>query len=188
MEHSPHVYLSYAQADESDAIAFRKLMESLNVPVDSCRDGETGENVLATARSVLSNCSVIVVLIGERTRDSRWVDMEISLAMEPREDQPGAGLLGIILKSHPDFAKPYYEPDSIPLRLHDRVRWEYGMVRKWTDDPQQVRTWLDDANRRRHHFRSATNITTMRALHAFSWDDSVDTPRPILKSLLEQEP
>lgn len=184
---SKHVYLSYVQSDEGYADKFRAILDGLNFQVSACRENKITQDVREQVESALTHCSVVVVLIGPNTRSSRWVDLEISLATEPRIGQPGAGLLGIILPEHEDFAKPYYGPDNVPLRLHDRIVWEYAIVRKWTVAPSMVEKWLTDVERRRYHFRSATNFSVLQTLREFPWNDDIDSPRPVLKALLEQE-
>ena len=187
-ENSPqHVYLSYAHDDEAFAKQFHEMMEPFGISVSSCRDNETNQEIEEQAESVLTHCSLVVVLIGPKTRDSRWVDLEIALGTAPRTGLPGAGLLGIILPEHVDFAMPYYDPANIPLRLHDRARWEYALVRKWIDRPDVIHSWLQDAERRRRHFRSAPNFSALQALKEFHWDDNADKPRPVLQTLSERD-
>lgn len=82
---------------------------------------------------------------------------------------------------------PYYEPENIPLRLHDRVKWEFALIRKWIEDPSQIQQWIENAERRRKHFRSSINYSALKALKEYPWDENADTPRPILQSLSERE-
>ncbi len=184
---SQQIYLSYAHSDEEYARRFSELLDPMGFAVTSIRDADTSCEAEAHAESVLSHCSLVVVLIGPKTRDSRWVDMEIALATKPRIGLPGAGLLGIILPKHPDHGMPYYDPDNIPVRLHDRVRWEYALIRKWVEDPVLLQSWLTDSERRRRHFRPEPNYATLQALKSWSWDENADTPRPALRKLWEQE-
>lgn len=189
-DNSPRqIFLSHVSDDKGYAVKFRTLLEPLGYSAFTCFDipSDQGPDIADKVESVLTHCSLVVVLVGPKTRLSRWVDMEIDLGLSPRIGQPAAGLLGIILPEHEDFSKPYYEPESVPARLHDRVRWEYALLRKWTDNTQAIREWLQDAEKRRRHFRPTVNYKVQLALRSHPWDESADMPRPFLQSLLERE-
>ncbi len=181
------IYLSYVHSDEGYAKRFAELLEPLSIVTNSIRDAEVNCHTEVDAESILSQCSLFVVLIGPKTRDSRWVDIEIALATRRRRAGLPGGLLGIILPEHPDHSMPYYEAENIPVRLHDRVRWEYAVIRKWVDDPVLLQSWMIDAERRRRHFRPEPNYATLQTLKTWSWDENADTPRPALQKLWEQE-
>lgn len=116
------------------------------------------------------------VLIGPETRYSKWVDKEIELATKPSKSGPGAGLIGVILPTHEDFPKPYYEPELVPLRLHDRIQAEYATLKKWTEDPAEVIRWIGDADRRRHQYDATPSMRAMLDLRRFPWAEGADTP------------
>jgi len=188
LNNSPQqIYLSYVHSDETYAKRFSELLERKGIATTSIRDSDTNSEIEAQAESVLTHCRLVVVLVGPKTRDSRWVNLEIALATKPRIGSPSAGLLGIILPEHSDFGMPYYDPENIPVRLHDRVRWEYALARKWIDDPDALQLWLKDAERRRRHFRPEPNYAALQELKSYSWNDNADTPRPALQNLWEQE-
>jgi hypothetical protein len=119
-----------------------------------------------------------VVLIGPATRLSKWVDREIAVSTESREEGPGAGLIGVILPHHEDFSRPYYDPQNVPLRLHDLVESEYAIVRKWSEKPEEVVRWLEDAARRREFFRPEPSLGAAAQIYRFSWSAEVDESRP----------
>ena len=180
-----HIFLSYAVPDQSYADQFRALTAPHNVRLSGSHDIAAEANIADDVREALASCDIVVVLIGPTTQHSRWVDMEMELAIAPRSNGPTAGLLGIILPEHPDFAKPYYDPKNVPPRLHDRVHWEYGLIRKWTEDFDLVLQWLKEADRRRRQYRPAVNYSAIQALQRREWDDSADSPREFLKALRE---
>lgn len=82
---------------------------------------------------------------------------------------------------------PYYDSDNVPVRLHDRVRWKYALIRKWVEDPELFQSWLTGSERRRRHFRPEPNYATLPVLKSWPWDEKADTPRPALQELWEQE-
>ena len=181
------IFLSHMAADSKEAARFKSIVEKHGLTVFSAEDMQPGVELLNWMTSVLSDCDIVVVLVGPETRHSHWVDREIEQGTATRESGPSAGLLGVVLKTHPDFEKPYYDPINVPLRLHDRVQWEYGIVRKWSEDPDEVLLWLEEADRRRMHFQPATSLRALRELRRFPWNESLDEQRP-LKAWLELEP
>jgi hypothetical protein len=101
------------------------------------------------------------------------VDREIELGTESREDGPGAGLVGVILPPHDDFSRPYYDPENVPVRLHDLVQNEYAILRKWSENPDEIRPWLEEAERRRRHCPEPS-LGASAQLYRFAWDPAVD--------------
>ena len=54
--------------------------------------------------------------------------------MSARENGPGAGLIGVILPYHDDFDRPYYEPELVPLRLHDFIEQKVAIIGEYEED------------------------------------------------------
>lgn len=181
------VYLSHVQSDQPYADRLRQLLKSIGISVVSSGELTVGDHLEDLARGGLNDCSTMVVLIGPHTRDSRWVDMEIELGIRPQPGRPATGLLGIILENHEDFSRPYYDAEKVPPRLHDRVRWEYGLIKKWDENLGRIREWLDESMRRAQHYCPTVNLKTLRTLRTFQWNESIDTPRPVIARLLEEE-
>jgi hypothetical protein len=110
--------------------------------------------------------------------------MEMEVAMATRENGPGAGLIGVILPNHDDFKRPYYEPELVPLRLHDFIMQEVAIIKKWTDSPKAVHSWLEDAERRRHALqrRTRVSLSTLKFIREHRWTNKGDEPRVRLAS------
>jgi hypothetical protein len=162
------VYLSYTKADQSWANKLASLLSGPGISVNKPKDFQD------QLEGVLNSATCVVVLIGTQTRLSKWVDREIELSTDSRENGPAAGLVGVILPSHVDFSLPYYDPENIPLRLHDLVENEYAIIRKWSEDPDETHRWLQEAERRRHRFRPEPSLGTAAKLYRFTWDPEVD--------------
>lgn len=156
----------------------RGLLTQLGIAALPTEGISPGTEIQEALQKSLAQATIIIVLIGATTRFSRWVDTEIQLATQPTKSAPGAGLIGVVLPTHDDFSKPYYEPDLVPLRLHDRVQAEYAILRKWTDDPAEIVRWIQEADRRRWHYDSLPSIRAMMQLRQFPW--SVEEARPRL--------
>lgn len=94
------IFISFQHDDINQAKGFNLLRWNPNVPVEfvgrhllSPVDSTNKEYIQAKIREMLEGASVAVVLIGQRTAESDWVDYEIRTAAER-----GKGVLGIRLK------------------------------------------------------------------------------------------
>ena len=168
------VFLSFAASDKKSADDMRQMLESQGVEVLSA-----GTDIPAGSAWPESPPSVAFVLIGPKTRASKSVDQEIKTAIEGTPSGPPPGLVAVILKEHEDYARPFYDPENVPLRIHDHVSRESAILRKWPKDPAEVLNWMEDATRRRQRFPSPfVNFSTQSALNNFDWDASADEATP----------
>ncbi len=179
----PCIFLSYVHADQSWAEQFSSLLSGSGIAICNAWSSlELGEDFDARLRESIRTATHTVVLVGPRTRFSRWVDREIEQSTESREDGPGAALIGVILPTNEDFSRPYYDPENAPLRLHDSIQNDYAIIKKWSEDPAEIRRWLDEAERRRHRYCPEPSLGAAAQLYRFSWDEGVDAPRAPLKT------
>lgn len=182
MKNQPNVFLSHVHEDRSWADQCVALLRSIGASVHTARSLlEPGDEFPRRLQEAILETTHILVLIGPRTRLSQWVDREIELSTESREDGPGAGVVGLILPSHEDFSRPYYDPENIPVRLHDLVQNDYAILRKWTESPDELSRWLDEAERRRYRHRPEPSLGAAVQLRRFSWDAKVDASLPDLE-------
>ena len=182
MKNQPNVFLSHVHEDQSWADQCAALLRSIGASVHTAQSLlEPGEEFQHLWQEAILQTTHILVLIGPRTRLSQWVDREIELGTESRDDGPGAGVVGIILPSHEDFSRPYYDPENIPVRLHDLVQNEYAIVRKWTENPDELARWLDEAERRRYRHRPEPSLSAAVQIYRFAWDNKVDASLPDLE-------
>lgn len=175
------VYLSYANNDALFATEMRGVLQQVGVAVSLADEGGLASVAPDTLREELKRATITIVLIGPTTRLSRWVDREIELSTRPTKGSPGAGLIGVVLPTHDDFPKPYYEPESVPLRLHDRIQAEYAVLKKWSTDPAEVARWLVEAERRRRQYDPTPSVRALLELRSFAFSDDAD-PRAGLAS------
>ena len=169
------VLLSFAREDAAFATRMGNLITELGAAILPRDESNLmGADIKGNLRGRLMQATMIIVLIGSTTRFSRWVDIEIEFSTKPTKEGPGAGLIGVVLPTHDDFSKPYYEPELVPLRLHDRILAEYAILRKWSDDPLEVADWLSEADRRRHQYDSTPSIRALIELRHFPWSKDAD--------------
>ena len=97
----------------------------------------------------LRDSTVTVVLIGQQTWQRKHVDWEISSSIRDTEYNPRSGLLGIFLPTYPLSIDNKYNPNTIPPRLYDNVKCGFAKVYKWSNDPNSVQSWIQEAFDRR---------------------------------------
>jgi hypothetical protein len=185
----PFVFISHSQADASFANEMEEMLSKLKVPSWNFNTAVgPGDNYLEKVKPVLESCTHVMVLVGPMTKDSRWVDMEMEVAMSPRENGPGAGLIGIILPNHADFDHPSYEPELVPLRLHEFVTQQVAILKKWPDSPPTVLPWLEELEKRRHALqrRTRVSLSTLKLIRENQWTNEGDIPREELFKLSTQ--
>lgn len=98
----------------------------------------------------LADTTVLVVLIGPNTKHRKHIDWEISGALNPKVGDKCAGILGILLPTHPDFEKETYHPSLIPARLSDNLESGYAIIRDWTDDRVKMQEYIELAFEKRN--------------------------------------
>lgn len=96
-------------------------------------------------KEYLSDTTVLVVLIGPKTKCRMHVDWEISGALNLKVGGNNAGLLGILLPSHPDFGTGQATYDQMPGRLADNFKSGYAFIRDWTDDRIKMQSYIEEA-------------------------------------------
>lgn len=175
----PYIYLSYVKMDQPWADRLSAVLASAGIAVCNLQSAlQPGQDFQRQLREFILASTHTLVLIGPTTRLSKWVDREIELSTELREDGPGAGLIGVILESHDDFRRPYYDPENVPVRLHDLIQSEYAIIRKWSEKPEEITCWLEDAARRRQSYRPEPSLGAAAQIYRFAWDQKVDESRP----------
>lgn len=101
-------------------------------------------------KGFLADTTVLVVLIGPNTKNRKHIDWEISGALDPRVGDKCAGILGILLPSHPDFEKETYHSNLIPARLSDNLASGYAILKDWTDDRVKMQKYIELASEKRN--------------------------------------
>lgn len=131
------VFISYEGSDRKKAKGFRLLRWNKNVdmefhdrhlldPVDSTND----KYIRNCINDQLKGTSVTVVLVGENTKDSGWVDYEIERSLDK-----GNGIVAVKL--------PDVDDDKVP----DKIKENGGEVVEW--NPHEFGDAIERAARQR---------------------------------------
>lgn len=141
------VFISYEGSDRMKAKGFRLLRWNNNVnvsfhdrhlldPVDSTND----EYIRSCIRNEMKGTSVTVVLVGENTKDSEWVNYEIERSLKE-----GNGLVAIKVDDN-------ISDDDVP----DKLKENGAEILEWEPDE------FDDAIERAANQRSKVGKATVR--------------------------
>ena len=155
------VFVSYYHDDQDYREYFERLFSDYyDIMVSkSVQLGDIDDERLSTDRirqiirdDYLQDSTVTVVLVGARTWQRKFVDWEIGSSIRSTKNNPRSGLLGIILPTYPrPPGKPaHHYIHTIPPRLHDNIQCGFADIYGWSDDPDQVQSWIHDAFKRRN--------------------------------------
>lgn len=140
----------YHQADQSYRERFENLFGDLLVSkcvndgdIDSDNSHEYIKQLIQ--KEYLADTTVLIVLIGTKTKCRMHVDWEISGALNLKVGDKNAGLLGILLPTHPDYGSGKATYDLMPQRLADNFKSGYAIIRDWTDDRIKMQSYIEEA-------------------------------------------
>jgi hypothetical protein len=100
----------------------------------------------------ISDCSVAIVLVGQRTYCRKHVDWEISATLSARVGGY-SGLIGVLLPEYPLTLDGKYHYENIPLRLADNIKSGYAKMYLWSrlcSGEDNVRLAIEDAYNRKN--------------------------------------
>lgn len=110
----------------------------------------------------MKDTTVLVVLLGRNTKYRKHVDWEISGALNLKVGDRYAGLLGILLPSHPDYGSLYYNQDNYSKRFYENLKSGYADLIDWTEDRKWLQDAIDSAFSRRERLDKIVNHTIPR--------------------------
>ncbi|MGH3982133.1 MAG: TIR domain-containing protein [Pseudonocardiaceae bacterium] len=129
------LFLSYYHNDDewyrrSFTDQFRSYYLSKSVELGDIATDNGAEYIKRLIReNYVADASVVVVLVGPKTKCRKHVDWEISAGLEPHSGR--SGLLGILLPEFP-LDKNTYNPDDLPFRSLENVNSGYAILRTWS--------------------------------------------------------
>jgi hypothetical protein len=144
-------FVSYYHKDDQDSrTKFENLFGDLIVSksvedgdIDSDNSDEYIKQLIQ--KEYLSDTTVLVVLIGPKTKCRKHVDWEISGAISSRVGG-NSGLVGILLPNHPDYGEgKNYNSVNIPKRLAANLDSGYAKLYDWTDDRIKMQQYIENA-------------------------------------------
>jgi hypothetical protein len=144
-------FVSYYHKDnQNDRTKFENLFGDLIVSksveegdIDSANSDEYIKQLIQ--KDYLADTTVLVVLIGLKTKCRMHIDWEISGALNLKIGDNNAGLLGILLPDHPDFGTGKATYTLMPERLADNFKTGYAIIRDWTDDRVKMQSYIEEA-------------------------------------------
>jgi len=140
----------YHNDDQNSRTKFENLFGDLIVSksveygdIDSDNSDEYIKQLIQ--KEYLSDTTVLVVLIGPKTKCRMHVDWEISGAISTRIGG-NSGLIGILLPSHHDYgADKKYNAANLPKRLAANLESGYAKLYDWTDDRVKMQQYIENA-------------------------------------------
>ncbi len=128
----------------SDLIVNKSVSEG---DIDSDESDEYVKQLIQ--KGYLSDTTVVIILLGQKTKCRKHIDWEISGALNLKVGGLYAGLLGIKLPSHPDYRTGKYSYSEQPQRLTDNLKSGYAVIRDYTTDRKKLQEYIELAFARR---------------------------------------
>jgi hypothetical protein len=97
----------------------------------------------------LADTTVLVVLIGEKTKCRKHIDWEIAGALNLKVGDSYSGLLGLFLPNHPNFGSDKYTSSEVPKRLAQNIKSGYAIAKDWTEDRVKLQEYVESAFEKR---------------------------------------
>lgn len=163
MKEKRKVFVSFYHAEDREKFrAFAKITSDLfvnkSVAVGAispdANDVQVKQHI---QRMNLADSTVIVVLVGPNTRFRKHVDWEIHAGLNHRVGGIYAGLVALLLPSHPDFQKARVAPSNLPARLADNIASGYAVRGDWTTDRWALQRLVEQAFTNRRSMENRRN-------------------------------
>ena len=144
----------YHKEDQAYKEKFKNLTSDLIIN-KSVEDGDISADVKdeyikqLIQKGFLSDTTVLIVLIGNKTKCRKHIDWEISGALNLKVGDSYAGLLGLKLPNHPDYGTGKSTYDLMPARLADNFKSGYAIIRDYTTDRKKLQEYIELAYKNR---------------------------------------
>lgn len=138
----------YHEEDQNYKEKFKNLTSDLIVNKsvedgDINSDNKDGYIKQLIQKGYLSDTTVLIVLLGTKTKCRKHVDWEISGALNLKVGDTYAGLLGLKLPSHVDYGTGKYTYSEQPQRLTDNLKTGYAVIRDYTTDRKKLQEYIE---------------------------------------------
>lgn len=94
-------------------------------------------------KGFLSDTTILIVLLGPKTKCRKHVDWEISGALNLKVGDTYAGLLGLKLPSHQDYGTGRFTYSAQPQRLTDNLKSGYAVIRDYTTNRKKMQEYVE---------------------------------------------
>ena len=138
----------YHKDDQSYREKFENLFDDLLISKsvnDGDIDSDTSDGYIKQLiqNDYLSDTTVLVVLIGPKTKCRKHIDWEISGALNYKVGDSYSGLLGLKLPTHPDYGTGKATYNLLPARFSDNFKSGYAIIRDWTEDRIKLQSYIE---------------------------------------------
>lgn len=142
-------FISYYHKDEGEKRKeFENLTDDLIInksveqgDIDSDNSDDYIKQLIQ--KEYLKDTTVLVVLVGNKTKCRKHVDWEISGALNYKIGNTYAGLLGLLMPNHIDFGTGKATFDLLPTRLADNLKTGYAVIADWTEDRKSIQSYIE---------------------------------------------
>lgn len=148
-------FISYYHKDDSKyKESFLNLMEDLTVS-KSVKEGDISSDVSdeyvkqLIQKNYLYDTTVLIVLIGSKTKCRKHVDWEISGALNLKVGESYSGLLGLKLPEHDDYGTGKATYSKLPDRFADNFKSGYAIITDYTADRKRLQEYIELAYKNR---------------------------------------
>lgn len=144
-------FISYYHHDDQEykekfLNLFGDLIVSKSVDDNDIDSDNSDEHIKQLIQNdFLADTTVLVVLIGVKTKCRKHIDWEISGALNLKVGDGYAGVLALFLPTHPNFGSDKYTPSEVPERLTKNIESGYAIARDWTEDRIKLQEYIEAA-------------------------------------------
>lgn len=156
-------FISFYHTDDEDKkIEFNNRFSDLIIN-KSVNDGDINSDnsdeyiKQLIQQGYLNDVTVLIVLLGPKTKCRKHIDWEIYGALDIRVGDKYSGILGIRLPSHPDYNSNYYNEDEYPERFIKNIKSGYAILKDWTEDRYLLQEYIEQAFLNRENSEKIVN-------------------------------
>ena len=149
-------FISYYHHDDQEykerfLNLFGDLIVSKSVDNEEIDSNNSDEHIKKLIHNdFLSDTTVLVVLVGLKTKCRKHIDWEIAGALNLKVGDCYSGILALFLPSHPSFNSDKYTPSEVPKRLSENIKSGYAIAKDWTEDRVELQEYIEAAFAKRN--------------------------------------
>lgn len=169
------IFVSYHhENDQNYRDLFENMLSTSEIAIiRSVKIGDIDDQNLSDERirqiirdQYLRDPTVTIVLVGTDTWKRKHIDWEIGSSIRNTDKNPRAGLLGILLPSHPNFNKGKFTPGLIPPRLYDNYKCGYAKIYDLSTNLVSIQGWIHEAFETRNNINPDNSRPSFRHNHS----------------------
>ena len=155
---NPKIFISYHRADTKyrkklESILDEKRIEYYAVPENTQFDGQSHQYIKDQIISCMSNCSIVLCLIGQETYSRPHVDWEIHAALKGGVEKR-KGLIAVMLEVRGD-SKNDIDYATFPNRIQDNE--EYAVIEQFASLSERIYSAIEIAECNRKNEKLTVN-------------------------------